>query len=371
MIDLKTIMKNNPGCLASRSSFKSVLTDMYPNEKRLINILTIIYEAGMVTAIKSRTRIPENDYNSLVTQIENDYGIPPKYSREAIRCWSTALDVELDMPKPAATAVSVEPIRHAQIIEHTVVEGNKSDYETVVRKSGHLTITKFIGFDEKEIVIPKQIDGAQVTVIGEEAFAKCTGVERIIIPEGIVKIENGAFYQCTSLEKIVLPSSLRIIGSEPKKQLTYSWNGVFEGCPIKSVILPAELTELGKRTFAYCKELTTINLPNTLRKISESCFVGCVSLGKALLPDNLLEIGERAFESSGLSRIDFPTTVRTIGKNAFLSCVKLTAVHLHEGVETIEDHAFENCKALREITIPRSVTKIGSGVFDITGWYQP
>lgn len=160
-------------------------------------------------------------------------------------------------------------------------------------------------------------------------------MERIIIPEGIVKIENGAFYQCTSLEKIVLPSSLRIIGSEVKKQPKYSWQspeylGVFEGCPIKSIILPAKLTELGKRTFAYCKELTTINLPNTLRKISESCFVGCASLGKALLPDNLLEIGERAFESSRLSRIDFPTTVRTIGKNAFLSCGKLTAVHLHE-----------------------------------------
>lgn len=74
------------------------------------------------------------------------------------------------MSKPAATAVSIEPIRHAPIIDHTVVEGNKSDYETVVRKSGHLTITKFIGFDEKEIVIPNQIDGAQVTVIGEEAF---------------------------------------------------------------------------------------------------------------------------------------------------------------------------------------------------------
>ena len=69
-----------------------------------------------------------------------------------------------------------------------------------------ITITKFIGFDEKEIVrVPNRIDGIAVKVIGENAFAKCTGIEKVVISEGITEIRNGVFSECTSLKNVQSP----------------------------------------------------------------------------------------------------------------------------------------------------------------------
>lgn len=54
MIDLKNILKLHPNCLSSRASFRSVLLDKYPNEKRVINILTILVECGIANRIKEK-----------------------------------------------------------------------------------------------------------------------------------------------------------------------------------------------------------------------------------------------------------------------------------------------------------------------------
>ena len=86
MIDLKTIMNMHPNCLSSRASFKSVLMDTYPDEKRTINILTILFECGIAQKIKNKPVLGEYDFQALLSQIENEYGIVPKlvYPPDAI-----------------------------------------------------------------------------------------------------------------------------------------------------------------------------------------------------------------------------------------------------------------------------------------------
>lgn len=82
MIDLKNILQSNTGCLSSRASFKAVLMDKYPGEKRTVNILTIMYECGIVQKIKSKSMLGENDFQAILLQLENDYGIVAKYARK-------------------------------------------------------------------------------------------------------------------------------------------------------------------------------------------------------------------------------------------------------------------------------------------------
>lgn len=206
MIDLKIVLQNNPNCLATRASFKSVLSDVYPNEKRLINILTIIYESGMANALKKKISIDENEYNRLLTQLENEYGISPQYSGDAIRCWANAFDIPISAQKQDRSYTAHLPIVHVPIVDNVVVEGTKADFETSIA-GGTLTITKFIGFDEKEIVIPNSIDGVPVKRIGEDAFANCAGIQKIVVSEGITEICNGAFFGCTALKSIALPTT--------------------------------------------------------------------------------------------------------------------------------------------------------------------
>lgn len=333
MIDLKTILKLHPNCLSSRASFKSILMDTYPDEKRTVNILTIIFECGIVQKIKSKPVVEDNDFQAMLLQLENDYGIVPKYSSESIKIWADAFGVTVQASsKQTSAPVTHEPIIHKPIVDTVVIEGCKSDYETEVLKSGSLRITKFIGFDEKEITIPNQLDGKAITVVGENAFAKCTGIEKVIIPEGITTIENGAFSGCESLKTVLLPTTLRWLGNKPKmNQPAYSWqsptelphDGVFQGTSITSINLPVGLTFLGKKAFQYCKNLAHIDLPNGIKVIPESCFSGCSALKTIVLPDNLSTIQTYAFYSAGLEQIDIPPSCIEIERVAFKGCEHL------------------------------------------------
>lgn len=381
MIDLKSILKQHPNCLNSRAAFRSVLMDTYPDEKRTVNILTIMLECGMVQRIKSKAVLEDNDFQALQIQLENEYGIIPRYSEDSIKIWAEALGVVVQVTnRQTVSPVIREPIVHKPIVEAVVIEGCTSDYETEILKSGSLRITKFIGFDEKEITIPNQLDGKAITVVGENAFAKCKGIEKVIIPEGITTVENGAFSDCESLKTILLPTTLRWLGNTPKtKPSPYSWesptelpyNGVFQGTSISAIDLPTELNFLGKKAFQNCKSLTHIDLPNGIKIIPESCFSGCTALKKIVLPDNLSTIQTYAFYSTGLEQVDIPPSCVEIEREAFSKCKKLSQILLHEGLAKIGESAFENCKGLCAITIPNSVTAIGKQVFDITGWYQP
>lgn len=381
MIDLKTILAKYPNCLSSRASFKSVLMDSYPNEKRTVNILTIMFECGIVQKIKSKSTLEENDFQAFLLQLENDYGIIAQYSAESLKIWADALGVIVHLlTKQVPAAGAREPIIHKPITDPIIIEGCKSDYETELLKTGSLRITKFIGFDEKEISIPNQLDGTPITVVGENAFAKCTGIERVVIPEGIEAVENGAFAGCESLKTVLLPSTLKRLGNKPKMSTPrYSWesptemshDGVFQGTSICAIDLPAGLTFLGKKAFQYCKNLIHIDLPNGITVIPEWCFSGCSSLKTVTLPDNLSAIHTYAFYNAGLEQIDIPPTCKEIARVAFKECEHLSQILLHEGLIKIGDSAFENCKGLCAITIPNSVTEIGKQVFDITGWYQP
>lgn len=62
------------------------------------------------------------------------------------------------------------------------------------------------------VVIPAEIDGVPVTIIGDSAFKNCTSLTEIKIPSGVTSIGNGAFIGCSKLESITIPESVTSIG---------------------------------------------------------------------------------------------------------------------------------------------------------------
>ena len=331
MIDLKTVLREHPGCLSSRASFRSILMDIYPNEKRMVNILTSILECGAVQKIKSRSILNDNEFQAILGQLENEYGTAAIYASDGIKIWADAFSVSVQATNVQTTqsVIVPEPIVHAPIVETAVVEGAQSDYETI-KENGCVTITKFIGFEEDELVIPNNIGGECIKVIGNGAFEGCKGVKKIIISEGITEIHGSAFKNCTSLENIIFPATLQEIGY-----------GAFKGC----------------------EQLKEINLPNSVQVISDECFSRCRALKEVLLPDNLEAIGKDAFCFTGLTEINIPASVKELKGQAFFGCEHLAQIFLHEGLSSIGYGAFEYCNAMCSITIPKSVTAIGEDAF--------
>ncbi len=365
MIDLKQILQNNPNCVASRATFKAILLDYYPNEKRTINILTAMVECGLANRIKDKAVVTSDDKVLYLAILENEYGVSPEYSAVCIDIWAAAFG--LTVPENVPLRKKSEIITHKPIAVSPPVSSNSSDYEIRI-ENGYGVITRFIGFDNKTIVIPNKINDVEIKVIGESAFANCTGIECVIISDGIEEIQDGAFFKCAALRTVDLPSTLKFIGT---KHAQYTQQGTFAETGLETIVFPASLIYIGSKAFASCHRLKQINLPNKIRTLEKKCFYSCMSLSEVLLPDNLVSIGKDAFYGTAITSINIPTSVKQIAESAFSNCKKLSQIFLHEGLIEIDSYAFRNCSALNTITIPKSVTVIGDKLFEITGYYQP
>ena len=80
--------------------------------------------------------------------------------------------------------------------------------------------------------------------------------------------------------------------------------------------------------------------------------------------EGITSIGSYTFYfSSALKRVTIPSTVTSIGSTAFGNCTSLTDVTLSEGLTELGDNVFMGCTSLESITIPESVTSIESFAF--------
>ena len=65
-----------------------------------------------------------------------------------------------------------------------------------------------------------------------------------------------------------------------------------------------------------------------------------------------------------LASVTIPDSVTSIGSYAFYGCTSLTDITIPDSVTEIWDNAFYNCSSLANITIPNSVTNIGRNAFE-------
>ena len=161
-----------------------------------------------------------------------------------------------------------------------------------------------------DLILPTFIDGLPVTTISNNAFQN-KGLTSVILPEGLVKIENGSF----------------------------NGSGVaYTGA------------------FAYNK-LTSIKLPKTLNLLGFAAFMGnrITKIDFGLVQT----IGPDAFNGNKIKNLEIPNTVVTIGAQAFVGN-PLETVTIANSVKNIGGFAFWG-NNLKSITIPNSVTSLGRG----------
>jgi hypothetical protein len=141
---------------------------------------------------------------------------------------------------------------------------------------------------------------SEMTSIGDYAFAGCTDLQGIYIPEGVTSIGDYAFAGCTALYNIHIPEGV---------------------------------TSIGDYTFAGCTALRDIYLPASFLSIGDNAFAGCTSIQDFYLnisiPEGVTSIGENAF--AGYNFIYYfglyiPASVTSIDENAFAGCTNLQSI---------------------------------------------
>lgn len=107
-------------------------------------------------------------------------------------------------------------------------------------------------------------------------------------------------------------------------------------------------------TFSEDSILEKVILPSSLAILGESCFCRC---------NSLISIGSVGSNSS----LEIPNSVTIIGENCFEYCTNLTTVDFPEGIEIIGDSFLRNSRNVERLTIPSTVTNIGSKSDNLAG----
>ncbi len=182
---------------------------------------------------------------------------------------------------------------------------------------GDNTITK--------VIIPEG-----VKKINAYAFANLTALEEIVLPSTMESIEYGAFYNCSALEKLTFSgeNNLKIINQN-----------AFEGCNLQDTI-----------------DLSSVAI------ISAYAFAGNTSLEGVITTEDLQSVGQYAF--AGCKKLEDVTIVSEkvkYGAYAFTGCESLTSFYVNGAV--LPEGMFYECDELESVTIGPDVNDIGPFAF--------
>lgn len=250
------------------------------------------------------------------------------------------------------------------------VYADEADFEvSVVGET--VTITGYLG-TETDVVIPEQIGGKDVTVIGIGAFFG-SGLQSVTLNEGLVEIGTMAFAG-NSFDRIDIPSTVKTIGDGAFSQgslrtltlregLKTIGDSAFWDNEIQSLYIPDGVEAIGEEAFIGNK-LEDVRLPGTITFIGNHAFIGEEdknNIHTLILEDGLSSIGEGAFKDNSLESVRIPGSVTVIEKEAFMGNAIQTLI-LDEGVEEIGEQAFMHNK-LNKVVIPGTVNTVGNGAF--------
>ena len=229
--------------------------------------------------------------------------------------------------------------------------------------------------------IRRVIVGEGITSVGNQAFYQYNNISKVTIPSTVTKIGSSAFSGCTSLIDVSIPKTVTTIGD-------YS----FQNCTsLESVVIEANSkkgfeTVIGQSAFNVCKSLTSVTIPGNVTSIGYYAFSNCKSLEELTIPEGVKNLGCEMIANTSIERITIPNSVtsadRLLRGNSLLtevifkegrksipygicySAINLNKVTIPGTVTEIGSEAFSGCTSLDKIALPENLTKIGSSAFN-------
>jgi hypothetical protein len=251
------------------------------------------------------------------------------------------------------------------------------------------------------IEIPSSMNG-----IGEGVFTGCSSMVSVTLPNTITSIGSYAFMECSSLTSIEIPSSVTFINIyafahcssltsvEIPGNVKELAQGAFQSCKgLQTVKIADGVTTLKYNVFKDCDNLTSVEIAGSVKEIGQGAFQNCSSLTSVKIADGTTTLYNSVFKDCvNLASIEIPTSVTSVGTGIFDNTAWLANhpdgvvyagnfayqykgtmpnnadIELREGTTGITERIFQNCKGMRSIIIPNSVTTIGNyAFFNCTG----
>ena len=264
-----------------------------------------------------------------------------------------------------------------------------------------------------------------VTTLGAHVFSQCKKLERVVIGTGVTAVNNDAFYGCEKLKSVDIPDNVTLIGANAFQNCTALesvtiGSGVskistyaFDGCSVLKTVtcvrstppvmsnsncfdastysratlyVPGASVNNYKsadwwRMFSainslpydfyvngiYYKKTSNNTVAVTYKDSNYNSYSGTVNIPANITVGGttykVTKIGDNAFwQSTDLTAVTMPSTVTEIGSYAF--CLAgLKSVVVGSGVKTIGNLAFDACTSLKSVTLPEGLTTISAQAF--------
>lgn len=225
--------------------------------------------------------------------------------------------------------------------------------------------------------------GTNVTTINVYAFNRCSGLTEVVIPDSVTYIGGSAFDNCKSISSITLSNNITQIGM-----------GAFRSClSLQNIVIPSSVTSIEGQAFLFDSSLTAITVnattPPTLGSdvfletgncpiyvpcesvelykqasgwSSYSSRITCIPATKFTITKyngNTVDLSKDCDGSSVLSSREFDNTI--LPSPYYANYINI--IEVGDCVESIENTCF-NSSYLEQITLPSTLTSIGSGCFN-------
>lgn len=172
------------------------------------------------------------------------------------------------------------------------------------------------------------------------------------LPSSVTEIAAYAFAYGKNIRKVILPDSVETLGAYAFANSAINqveWNktgsgitsvpvGAFSGSKLLSIVLPDSVVSVGDRAFADSALVSFA--ADKLQTLGDEVFEGCTSLGEIALCDG----------------------IGTMGDRVFANCTSLTSVLL-PSVEKLGAHTFSGAESLKKVTFGANATTTGSYTF--------
>ena len=205
-----------------------------------------------------------------------------------------------------------------------------------------------------------------VTEMQDHIFAHINKMIRAEVPFTVQLIDDYSFYDCANLEKLILREGVKRIDSFSISHIN----------KLTNLYIPASVDSISIGAFSYDPALQSINVSSANPKYTSVDGI-LFSKDKMRLvafadghgsiytvPDGTQVIDYGAFRgATALTAVVMPKSLRQIKNSAFLDCSSLTQVTVPHGVTTIGNSAFNSCTSLWFVDLPATLTELGYNAF--------
>lgn len=228
-----------------------------------------------------------------------------------------------------------------------------------------------------------------VTSIGSDAFAGCTGLQ--FVDYATQDQITSMTYENSNSNPMVYATKV-LVNNKSISEISFTNNVKAYACKgatwLKNVIFGSSVKSIGIEAFSDCLNLSSPKLPDHLESIESSAFTNCKSIKEIKIPSEVSYIGNYVFNGCSeleeveiesqlvyqlptymfynckkLRKVSLATNITTIGKYTFAHCESITDLGNFQGIEFILSNAFEGCTGFKSITIPETVEIINDNAF--------